>query len=146
MAYQYISPKEDFAKSLCNEAYYWVQDRLLQIGARVPFLEKPCLWLAHHDVDLAAILGLTVGGYGTASAGALLVNHLNVPETLGSSFTLENLAAGSLMGVALSSGETVIRHYDEVKNWIEENPRYSAGVAGVLTGASLKAMVVLSYL
>lgn len=129
MAKQYISFRKDSAKSWCNHAFYFIKERL-----RSSLRETE-----DHDSDLAAVLG-TLGGFYVALGGEGVFTLANI---FGANVPLDDITRGCLYGVILSSSATVLVKYDVVKEWVNENLRYSAGANGVLFGASLKAMLTL---
>ncbi len=125
-----ITPKQDGKlKYLCNEAFYGVK-RILPRNIRES---------NKYDRLLAFSLGL-VAGYGAAEAGESLINLLN---NQGANLPLEKIVSHSLAVTASSPGIAYLIAPNYLRKFIKENLVYLAGVAGVMTGASLKAILAL---
>jgi len=109
-------------KWLCNEAYFAVRS--------IPLMDR-----INHKL-LAFLLG-GISGYGIASAGKYIINQTSLP--------LEEIASHSL---AVTAGTPLVSYIVAPKNtreFVRENPTYSSGVLGVMTGASIKALEVLLF-
>ena len=125
-----IIPKQDGKlKYLCNEAFYGVK-RILPKSIRES---------NRHDRLLAFSLGVAAG-YGAAEAGEILINLLN---NHGANLPLEKIISHSLAATASSPGIAYLIAPNYLKRFIKENPVYSTGAAGVMIGASLKAILAL---
>ena len=124
-----IPEEEGKLKWLCNEAFFGVKK----------ILPKKFKNSEDYDGDLAIFLGI-VSGYATAKSGEILVQTVN---SYGYSLNLESIASHGLYVTALAPIIASLVAPNYVTNFIRENPIYSSGVAGVMIGASAKALEVL---
>ncbi len=124
-----ISKQEGKLKYFCNEAFYGVK-RILPRSIRES---------NKYDRLLAFSLGVA-SGYGAAEAGESLINFLN---NHGANLPLEKIVSHSLAATVSSPFIAYAIAPKHLKQFIQENPVYSAGAAGVMIGASLKAIIAL---
>ena len=122
-----IQKKDGKLKYLCNEAFFGVKGILPK---KIRELD---------DKFLAFSFGLAAG-YGVAEAGESLINFLN---SQGANLPLEKIVSHSLIATLSPPGIAYVIAPNYLKNFIKENPVYSLGVVGVMTGASLKAILAL---
>lgn len=133
MTKKHIPFKEDPAKASCNHAFYGVKSIW-------PFNK-----IENRDSDLAVTFG-SVSSYVIATGGEAAVNFIN---RLGANISLNNIVDGCLAGIGLGvlaaalEGEKTIS--EKFTKWVEDNPIYSAGVYGIISGAFLKSFEVLYY-
>jgi len=116
-------------KSLCNDAFFGVK-RILPKSLRES--EK-------FDKAMAALFGGTAG-YVVAKGGEFLINTAN---HYGGDFSLEKITSHCLAATATAPFIVYAIAPNYLKKWITENPVYSSGTAGVMLGASYKALEVL---
>ncbi len=124
-----IHTDEGKLKWLCNKAFFGIKS-VLPKGIRES---------GTYDVALAFTLG-AVAGYGAAEAGEALIQLVN---NQGANLPLEGIVSHSL---AVTVGTPAVAYLvapGYLRNFIRENKRYSAGVIGVMAGASLKAILSL---
>ena len=125
-------PKEDGRlKYYCNEAHFWVADKLLPKDASID---------SHKTLALAEgfMSGVLVSHF-----GEWLIEKANHH---GANLDLESITSHCLTAtVAIPVGARLIAP-KYLRQYIEENPIYSAGVVGVMGGASGKALSTLFYL
>lgn len=128
-------PKVDFIdeplRYLCNEAFHGVK-RLLPSAVRET---------NKYDRALAFTLGF-MSGFGAAEG----LEHCVAPYiTSATGVTVDQLAG---VGLATTAGAGVVPRViasEYVNNWQKDHPVYSAGVKGVMLGASARALVELLY-
>ena len=121
-----IPKQEGKLKYLCNEAFYEVKG----------ILPKKIRESNKYDRFLAFSFGLAAG-YGAAEAGESLIQLVN---KTGANLPLEEIISHSLIATVSSPGIAYLIAPNYIKKFIKENPVYSAGVVGVMIGASLKAI------
>ena len=124
-----IPKKSGKLKWLCNEAFFGVKKLLPE-----KFRESN-----DYDGDLATIFGV-VSGYATAKSGEILVQTIN---SYGDNLDLGSIASHCLYATVLTPVISSLIAPDYITRFIRENPTYSSGVAGVMIGASAKALEVL---
>ncbi len=95
-----------------------------------------------HDYDeaLATILGFTIGGYGVASAGKLIIETAN---KFGANMNLEKITSHCLVATVAFPFIAYGFAPDKVRELYDENPVYTTGAIFVMTGASMRALEVL---
>ena len=116
-----ISKEDGRLKWLCNEAFFGVKRRLPAIIRESEYFDR----------GLAFGLGFAAG-YGVAEVGEELLEFLDVDS--------EKVAVPcfyATAGAAPISHMIAPRYF---RDFIRENPRYSAGAAGVMAGACAKAL------
>ena len=138
MGKRHVSFGNEKLKWLCNEAFYLVKGKLPKNLRR----DETKL-----DKRLAGTFGL-LSGYGAACFG----KHVIYPfvqqfanDQLGVDIPLEHVAGYCL--TATVAGSVIPRMVAPrfVHDWKYRHPTYSSGVGGVMTGASLKALVELVF-
>jgi len=123
-------PKEDgILKYVCNESFYAVKN----------ILPKSIRDSDKYNNYLAFMLGASAG-FGVAEVGSFLIN---ISNENGVNLPLEKIASYSLTATVSTPVISYLISPKKVKEFINENPVYSSGVAGVMTGASLKAILAL---
>jgi len=120
---------------ICNEAFYGVKKRL------------PKRWQRNEvklDKRLAKTFGL-LSGYGASCIGKSLIYPViqQVANNHGIDIPLEQVAGYGLMATVAAGFIPRLVAPDYVRRWEVSHPTYSSGVNGVMTGASLKALVEL---
>ena len=127
-----VIPKEaGKLKWICNEAFFCVKKILPET-----FRES-----RNYDEYLATFLG-AFSGYGAASLGEIFVQTIN---NHGGNLNLESIASHSLSATVLTPVISYLIAPSYVKNFMRENPRYLSGAAGVMIGASAKAVEVIYF-
>jgi hypothetical protein len=122
-----ISKDEGLLKKICNDAFFAVKGKMPE---RIRESES-------YDRIFAFVLGFGAG-YAVAESGENLIEHLN--DNYSTDIPLEEVTSHSL---AITAGAPVAARIimpKYLKAFINENPRYSAGVAGVMSGAALKSI------
>ncbi len=115
----------------CDVAYYWTYDRIPS-GIKDNLSER----------KVAFSLGF-LSGYGAAEVGASVAYPIanNVAESLGTNLpSLETIASHALVGTATIPLGAKLIAPGKYKEWKDLHPRYSAGVFGVMAGASIRAL------
>ena len=126
-----IIPKEDGKlKSICNEAFFGVKS----------ILPSSIRESRKYDKALAYILG-GVAGHEVAHLGEYLINLAN---TYGADLLLERIVSHCLAATIATPIVSYLIAPKYVNNFIRENPTYSSGTAGVMSGAVIKALEILS--
>ena len=125
MTKQPIDVKKEPLKWACNHAFYKVRSFIPEIVG---------------DKLLAFGAG-AIAGYGAGCVGENIVHPYALEPVTGVS--LDTITKYSL--AATAGGATVpwVVAPKQTKEWAQGNKRYSAGVLGVMVGASLKAIVEL---
>ena len=125
-----IKVEEDgWLKWFCNEAFFGVKR----------ILPKSLKHSEKYDQGLVAFFG-SASGHEAAHLGEFLINTMN---HWGGDISLEKVTS---YGLAATVAAPIIAYGiapKYVKNFIEENSTYATGAAGVMLGASWKALEVL---
>ena len=124
-----IIPKGEKLKSICNDAFFGVK--------RV--LPKSLRETRKYDKVMAFIFG-GIAGHEVAHLGQYLINTIN---NYGGDISLEKITSHCLVATAAAPFIAYAIAPEYVKRFITENPAYSSGTAGVMIGASYKALEVL---
>ena len=126
-----ISKETGKLKWICNEAFFGVKK----------IFPKNLRESRMYDEALAFNLGM-FSGFGVAKLGEILIQTVN---DHGGNLSLESITSHSLSATVLVPVISYVIAPNYIMNFIKENPRYSSGVAGVMFGASIKAIDVLFY-
>ncbi|MCF7862136.1 hypothetical protein K9M79_07910 [Candidatus Woesearchaeota archaeon] len=136
MPKEYINPKQQPLKALCNHAFYGAK-RLL--GKSIYISEK-------YDGQIASVFGFAAG-VGAAELGKQVVFPYviePITQVLSTSITLDEVITASLLMTAGGMLVPKLLAPEGVKQWEKDNPTYAPGVKGVMGGAITIAVIGLA--